>query len=114
MKINFLNQEPEVEILDFEKKIGFEIIVIEKSDGYHTYYEAYFDRLMTTIRRKDFEGTPYEKIITTHRVVGYTIDKALKRLAQELSGKRLIYNPNELNEKVIEFPKLVHTKWLNR
>lgn len=102
MKINYL---PEVEILDFEKSIGFELECNERPAGMcHPRFYVHFPK------GESMEGG----CLVGRSGNGNTIDEALKDLCKEISNRKLAFGAYSCERKEITCPKLVHTKLLNK
>jgi len=100
MKFNLLEQQ---EILDFEKRIGFELEVNERANSmYGGRYYVHFPK------GEIMEGG----CLIGATGNGTTIDEALIAYCKEISGKRLAFNSYTCERREIEMPKLVHTKLL--
>jgi hypothetical protein len=96
MKFNFIKTSP-VEILDFEKKIGMELVV---------------DMLNHNMMSFQFEGSQNDPFIYDFESTKPDIDKALSYMCNAIKGTRLYCKniPKGYNSTVVILPHLVHTR----
>ena len=102
MKLNLIETK---EILDFEKEIGFELVVNErainlKEKSNIPRYFAQFERCEVMVR--DLLSGAYGN--------GDTIDEAISNYCIEVSNCKVAFNAYGNDRKEIQFPKLIHTK----
>ena len=102
MKINLITEK---EITDFEREIGHEIVVNERPHSYNL--PRYYAKFENCEVKEDC------CLIGTYGN-GSTIDEALSNYCNEVSNKRMVFNSHTSKRQEIVFPKLVHTKLLNR
>lgn len=100
MKFNLLKG---VEITDFEKGIGVDLVISERDANRLPHIKKYFAR---------FEGA---ELIEGHFLAsisgdGDTIDEALRNYCELISNKKLCINAYTPNRIEIYVPKLEHTK----
>ncbi len=98
-----INRITEVEILDFEKQIGFELVVNERPDTQ--------DAPRFYVRFEHGE-IMRNGILESHCGNGNTIDQAIKKYCEYISNKTMAFNAYEKHRKNIQIPKLIHTKLL--
>jgi len=102
MKFNILSTK---EILDYEKEIGVELVVNERTpQGNLPKYYIEFEN-----------GEVMEnKCLCGVTGNGNTIDKALINYCEEISGTRMAFNAYSSSRREIQLPKLIHTKLLGK
>jgi hypothetical protein len=103
MKFNLIEV---CEITDFEKTICREIIVTERGES-SIGCQRYFS---------EFENSEImeQGLLVGAYGDGNTIDESLKNLATLVSNKTIAFDAYSSKRKNISFPKLVHTKLLNK
>jgi len=106
MKFNLISTK---EILDYEKEIGVELIVTERS--IHSGSAARLSKYCVS-----FEGGEVSEnsMLVGATGNGDTIDKALTDYCHQISNKRMAFGAYTPDRKEIKLPKLIHTKLLNR
>jgi len=92
------------EILDFEKEIGFQLVVNEREYRQNYRLPKYY----VSFESSWVSVPPYLEGRTGD---GNTIDEALKDYCNKISNVKLVIDKNTRVE--IKVPKLVHTKLLN-
>lgn len=104
MKINRIGTK---EILDFEKEIGFELVVNERAinsespAGIHKYYAQFQN---AEVMSGGFLTGKYGN--------GNTVDQAIADYCREVSNCLVAFNAYSEDRIEIQFPKLIHTKLL--
>lgn len=95
----------EKEITEFEKEIGYELSVCERplSMRLPKYYVYFLDG-------ESSEGG----CLITYSGNGNTVDEALIDYCKKVSSRRMVFNSYTTDRKEIVFPKLIHTKFLNK
>lgn len=106
MKLNLI---PTKEILDFEKKIGYELVVNERtinnrSPARLSKYYVHFEKACV------IDGGCLSGIYGD----GNSIDEAIKNYCYEVSNSRVVFDAYTNERKEVKFPKLVHTKLLGK
>ncbi len=106
MIINRQKEIRQVEILDYEKEIGVELVVNERNsyainNGLKRYYVSFKNSEILGF------GT-----LTSLSGNANTIDDALEYYCNEISNKTLVLNAYTENRKEIQIPTLIHTKLL--
>lgn len=92
------------EITDYEKEIGFELEVCERTPKYgHQYYAR-------------FQGgeVKLEGILRGSYGNGHSMDEALQDYCEEISQVTLVFDACGEGKKEIQTPKLIHTKLLGK
>lgn len=106
MKLNLISTK---EILDFEKEIGYELVVNERDihAGSHVRLSKYYVKFENS---EVMEGG----CLIGKCGNGNTIDEALKNYCSEVSNCRIAFDVCTPQRKEIQFPKLIHSKFLGR
>lgn len=93
------------EITDFEKEIGYELVVKQRSPL--TEHEKYY---------VSFETGEIMKggCLISNTGNGNTIDEALLDYCKHISYKRMAFGAYTNNRVEIDIPQLIHTKLLNK
>ena len=104
MKLNLITPR---EILDYEKEIGYELVVTERpfSRGNINHLPRYYAK---------FE---YSDVMEDNTLIGYygdgdTIDAAIQNYCDIISNRHVAFSAYSDKRKNIYIPKLVHTKLL--
>ena len=106
MKLNLITTK---EILDFEKEIGYELVVNERA--IHAGSPARLSKYYVQFEKAEvMEGGC---LIEKHGD-GNTIDEAIKDYCREVSNCRIAFGAYTNERKEIQFPKLVHTELLGQ
>jgi len=103
MEINLIKTK---EITEFEKEIGIELYIHERSPYRDRLFRYYVNFKDSDTKQGGILGSTYGN--------GNTIDEAIKEYCEKISNKILIFNPYSKDRKEIEVPILVHTKLLNK
>jgi hypothetical protein len=106
MKLNLITTK---EILDFEKEIGYELVVNERA--IHAGSPARLSRYYVQFEKAEVME---RGCLTGKYGNGSTIDEAIKDYCQEVSNCRVAFGAYTNERKEIQFPKLVHTKLLGQ
>lgn len=106
MKLNLITTK---EILDFEKEIGYELVVNERA--IHAGSPARLSKYYVQFENAEvMEGG----CLAGKYGDGNTIDEALKDYCREVSNCRVAFGAYTKERKEIQFPKLIHTKLLGQ
>lgn len=106
MKLNLISVK---EILDFEKEIGYELVVNERP--IHAGSPARLSRYYVQFEKAEvMEGG----CLAGKYGNGNTIDEAIKDYCREVSNCRVAFGAYTNERKEIQFPKLVHSKLLGQ
>ena len=106
MKLNLIATK---EILDFEKEIGYELVVNERAihAGSYASLSKYYVQFENA---EVMEGG----CLVGEYGNGSTIDEALKDYCREISNCRIVFGAYTNERKEVQFPKLIHTKLLGQ
>ena len=106
MKLNLITTK---EILDFEKEIGYELVVNERT--VHAGSPARLSKYYVQFENSEVMGGG---CLAGRYGNGNTIDEAIKNYCREISNCRIAFGAYTNERKEIQFPKLVHTKLLGQ
>jgi len=104
MKLNLISTK---EILDFEKEIGYELVVNERA--MHAGSPARISRYYVQFEKAE---VMIGGCLASKYGNGDTIDEAIKDYCREVSNCRVAFSAYTNERKEIQFPKLVHSKFL--
>jgi hypothetical protein len=106
MKLNLISTK---EILDFEKEIGFELIVNEREINSSS--PARLSKYYVNFEHAEvMEGG----CLVGKHGNGNTIDEAIRDYCREVSNCKVAFGAYTSEGKEIQFPKLVHSKLLGQ
>jgi len=104
-----LNLITSKEILDFEKEIGYELVVNERA--IHAGSPARLSKYYVQFENAEvIEGG----CLVAKYGNGNTIDEAIKDYCREVSNCKIAFSAYTSERKEIQFPKLIHTKLLGQ
>ena len=106
MKLNLIQTK---EILDFEKEIGYELVVNERA--IHAGSPARLSKYYVQFEKA---GVMEGGCLAGKYGNGNTIDEAIKDYCREVSNCRVAFGAYTNERKEIQFPKLVHSKLLGQ
>ncbi len=102
MKINYLT---ETEILDYEKEVGYELVVSERPAHYNLpRFYVHFEH--GEVMANNCLASEYGN--------GKTIDEALYNYCKKISNKKIAFDAFTDHRKNIDAPRLIHTKLLGK
>jgi hypothetical protein len=106
MKLNLITTR---EILDFEKEIGYELVVNERdiNAGSPARLSRYYVQF-------EHANVMQGGCLIGKHGNGNTIDEAIKDYCREVSNCRIAFGDYPSERKEIKFPKLVHSKLLGQ
>lgn len=108
MKIIYIPSSEE--ILDFETRIGVELVAYEREKSYQ-----HLSRFYVSFEGAEFKDTISSPFLMAGAGNGNTINEALKDYCSIISNKILVLNSaNPQLRTQIQVPSLVHTKILNK
>ncbi len=106
MKLNLISTK---EILDYEKEIGVELVVTERS--IHIGSPAKLSRYFVQFETGEICENSMLIGATGN---GDTIDQAIADYCHRVSNRKMAFGAYTSDRKEIEMPKLIHTKFLNQ
>ena len=106
MKFNLISEK---EITDFEKELGVELVINERP--FHLGSPSGLSRYYARFENSEvMQGS----CLIGKYGNGNTIDEALKDYCKEVSNSLVAFNAFSQKRIEVRFPKLIHTKLLNK
>ena len=106
MKLNLITTK---EILDFEKEIGYELVVNERE--IHAGSAARLSKYYVQFEKAEVMEGGY---LFGKQGNGNTIDEAIRDYCRQVSNCRIAFGAYTKERKEVQFPKLIHNKLLGR